>query len=53
MTANQKAILRRMDERNIGAFYFNAGRRWIWRCDVRDDLELVRQIADSIHWIVE
>lgn len=45
MTVAQRKVLDHMNEKNIGAFYFDLGKRWIWKADVRNDAELAEQIV--------
>ena len=45
MTTAQRSILDHMNQKNIGSFYFDLGRRWIWKSTVREDAGLAEEIV--------
>lgn len=43
LTQYQKAILRCYDDKNLGATYFDPEKKFVWRCDIRDDADLAER----------
>ena len=48
LDSNQKDILDYMDFKNIGCFYLDSIKRWIWRSDIRENKKLSNKIMCEV-----